>query len=95
MDRAWTSPAARARQTAEALGLAADVEPALRGCDHGRWTGCSLAEAQAADGEAALLAWLGDPAAAPHGGESFADVLAPPSRPGSTGAPWRRVTAWR
>ena len=65
----------RARQTAEALGLAATIEPALRGCDHGRWAGISLAEAQAADGEAAMLGWLSDPEAAPHGGESFADVL--------------------
>jgi broad specificity phosphatase PhoE len=57
------------------------VEPALRGCRHGRWSGLGLAEAQAMDGEAALLAWLTDPAAAPHGGESFTDVM-------------RRVGAW-
>ncbi len=38
-DRAWTSPALRARQTAAALGLDAAVEPALCDLDFGRWAG--------------------------------------------------------
>ncbi|HTO83978.1 MAG TPA: histidine phosphatase family protein [Methylomirabilota bacterium] len=74
-ERVWTSPALRARQTAEALGLAATPEPALRDCDFGRWAGRRLADLQAAE-PAAVAAWLGDPAAAPHGGESLLDLLA-------------------
>jgi len=75
VDRAWVSPAVRAQQTAQALGLAAVTETALRACDYGRWTGRTLAEVQALDGEAAVLSWLTDPAAAPHGGEAVLDVL--------------------
>jgi broad specificity phosphatase PhoE len=74
-DRAWTSPALRARQTAAALGLAATPEPLLRDCDYGRWAGRRLADLQAAEPDA-VAAWLGDPAAAPHGGESVLDLLA-------------------
>lgn len=75
-DRAWTSPAEAARRTAHALGLAAAVPTAdLRDGDLGRWAGRSLA-AIAADEPAALAAWLADPAAAPHGGEDGAALLA-------------------
>ncbi len=74
-DRGWVSPALRAQQTAEALGLAAITEAALRPCDCGRWAGRSLADVQVQDGEAAVLSWLSDPAAAPHGGEAALDVL--------------------
>ena len=52
----------------------------LRDCDHGSWAGRSLAEIQAEAPEA-LAAWLSDPAANPHGGESIADLI-------------RRVAAW-
>ncbi len=38
-DRWATSPALRANQTAEALKIDAAVEPLLRDCDYGRWTG--------------------------------------------------------
>jgi broad specificity phosphatase PhoE len=79
-DRSWTSPALRARQTAAALRLSAAVEPALRDCDFGRWTGLRLVDLQAQE-PAAVASWLGDPAAAPHGGESILDIL-------------RRVAAW-
>jgi broad specificity phosphatase PhoE len=74
-DRAWTSPALRSRQTAQALNLDAVAETALRPCDYGRWAGLSLADVQARDGETALLTWLSDPMAAPHGGEAIVDVL--------------------
>jgi broad specificity phosphatase PhoE len=80
IDRAWTSPALRARQTAEALGLTAMPEPALDDCDFGRWRGRSLAEIEAAEPEA-VAAWLSDPAAAPHGGESVLDLV-------------RRIASW-
>jgi broad specificity phosphatase PhoE len=74
-DHAWTSPALRARQTAEALSLAAHGDPALSDCDHGRWAGRALAEVQAAEPDA-VAAWLADPAAAPHGGEAIVDLVA-------------------
>jgi broad specificity phosphatase PhoE len=68
------SPALRAAQTAEGLALDARAEPLLRDCDFGRWTGRSLAEVQTREPEA-VAEWLQDPCAAPHGGESFADVM--------------------
>ena len=68
------SPALLAIQTAEGLGLQATPEPALRDCDFGRWAGCALADIEAEERDALAL-WLSDPSAAPHGGESFVDVL--------------------
>ena len=68
------SPALRAAQTAEGLTLDARAEPLLRDCDFGRWAGRSLAEVQAQAPEA-VADWLANPHAAPHGGESFADVM--------------------
>ncbi|WP_239335397.1 histidine phosphatase family protein [Frankia sp. CiP3] len=62
----------RTRQTADALGLAcATADPALRDLDMGDWRGRALAEIPAAD----LEAWVGDPAQAPHGGESVAELI--------------------
>ncbi len=74
VDRAWTGPALRARQTAAALGLAAEIEPALRDIDLGRWAGASLAQTAGVEPEA-VAAWSRDPAAAPHGGESVIDLV--------------------
>ncbi|MFE5941355.1 histidine phosphatase family protein [Streptomyces sp. NPDC056480] len=71
--RAYTSPSARCRRTAEALGLSAEAVTALAGCAMGRWRGQTLAAVAAAE-EAALGVWLTDPAAAPHGGESSREV---------------------
>jgi broad specificity phosphatase PhoE len=73
-DRAWTSPALAARQTAAALGLDAVAHAALRDCDFGRWSGRRLADVQAEDPHA-IAAWRADPAAAPHGGESLDATL--------------------
>lgn len=74
-DLCWTAPERRARETAAALGLQAAVEDRLRNCDYGRWRGSSLAALQAREPEA-VRAWLTDPAAAPHGGESLLALLA-------------------
>ena len=68
------SPARRAAQTAEGLALDARMEPSLRDCDFGRRAGRSLAEVEAQAPEA-IADWLQNPHAAPHGGESFADVM--------------------
>lgn len=69
-----TSPATRALQTADALRLRATVEPVLRECNFGDWTGRSLAEIARAEPDA-MAAWLADPAAAPHGGESIGELV--------------------
>jgi len=68
------SPALRAAQTADGLALDARAEPLLHDCDFGRWAGRSLAEVQAQAPEA-VADWFENPHAAPHGGESFADVM--------------------
>ncbi len=51
VDLAWTSPARRACQTAAALGLAAEVAPALGDCDFGRWSGRSFADVERTEPE--------------------------------------------
>lgn len=65
-----SSPALRCLQTAEAAGLTAAVDPRLRECDFGSWAGSTLVEVHAAD-PAGAEAWMCDPDAAPHGGESL------------------------
>jgi broad specificity phosphatase PhoE len=80
IDRAWTSPALRARQTASALGLAAEVVPALRDCDYGSWSGRTFADLERTQ-PTDLALWLSGVDAAPHGGESVSALVA-------------RVAAW-
>ncbi|MFC7908534.1 histidine phosphatase family protein [Streptomyces nigra] len=71
-----TAPSQRSRQTAEALGREpVAVEPNLRDMDMGRWQGRTLDEVAVADG-AGLAQWMSDPEAAPHGGESVAQLCA-------------------
>jgi broad specificity phosphatase PhoE len=74
VDAAWTSPALRARQTAEALQLEATVDPALKDVDLGCWTGRSFADVLAAEPDA-VAAWTSESDAAPHGGESVVVLL--------------------
>jgi broad specificity phosphatase PhoE len=50
------------------------VHPALRDCDYGHWCGRKLTDIQAAH-PAELAAWLSDPGAAPHGGESLLALM--------------------
>ncbi|MFZ4300813.1 histidine phosphatase family protein [Streptomyces cinereoruber] len=68
--RAYASPSARCLGTARALGLRAEPAAGLAGCDMGRWRGRTLDDVAATE-EAGLAAWLADPEAAPHGGESL------------------------
>jgi broad specificity phosphatase PhoE len=79
-DRVLTSRAQAARQTAEALGLAAEVDDELRDCDSSRWAGQTLDALLTAE-PAAVAAWLSDPDFTGHGGESVAQLIA-------------RVAAW-
>jgi broad specificity phosphatase PhoE len=69
--RVLTAPARAARQTAAALGLDGEVETALRDCDYGRWRGLALKDVAEREPDG-FAAWLSDPSAAPHGGESLA-----------------------
>jgi len=70
-DDVVASPARRCAQTAAAAGLAARAEPRIAECDFGTWAGRTLASLHAAEPDA-VGAWMGDPEAAPHGGESLA-----------------------
>ncbi|HEY1274663.1 MAG TPA: histidine phosphatase family protein [Thermoleophilaceae bacterium] len=64
---AMSSPALRCRETALAAGLDPTPDPLLAECDFGAWAGRSLAEIE----DDAARAWMTDPDAAPHGGESL------------------------
>ncbi|WP_448950472.1 histidine phosphatase family protein [Labrys neptuniae] len=78
--RVLSSPALRARQTVEALGLQAESEAMLAECDYGRWAGLAFEAVVGAEPEG-LAAWTADPDACPHGGESVSNLI-------------RRVGAW-
>lgn len=67
-------PEQRCAQTCGRMGLTAEVDDGLRDWDLGRWRGSTLDERTAAEPEQ-VMAWLHDPAAAPHGGESLAALL--------------------
>lgn len=75
------SPAPRCRETAAAAGLRKPTdEPRIAECDFGAWAGLTFGEVHAADPDASI-AWMRDPDAAPHGGESRRSFVA-------------RVAAW-
>jgi broad specificity phosphatase PhoE len=66
-----SSPSLRCRQTADAAGLAGlAIEPALRECDFGAWAGRTLEDLAATHAEG-VRAWMTEPDADPHGGESL------------------------
>lgn len=74
-DRCLRGPSLRCAATADALGLRSDPEPALRDWEMGRWSGARLTEVSA-DEPDGVAAWLSDPSAAPHGGESLLELCA-------------------
>ncbi|WNI27687.1 histidine phosphatase family protein [Streptomyces sp. ITFR-6] len=74
-DRCLRGPSLRCAATADALGLRSDPEPALRDWEMGRWSGARLTEVSA-DEPDGVTAWLTDPSAAPHGGESLLELCA-------------------
>jgi broad specificity phosphatase PhoE len=74
-------PERRTTQTAQALtieALAVDARPSvavdLRDIDLGRWAGRTVADVSVQE-PSAVQAWLSDPTAAPHGGESVIGLL--------------------
>jgi broad specificity phosphatase PhoE len=73
-DRVWCAPERACVETCTLLGLAAEPDPGLAGWDAGRWAGRTLDDV-AAEQPAEVAAWLADPAAAPHGGESLAALV--------------------
>jgi broad specificity phosphatase PhoE len=80
VDHCWVSPAARARETATALGLTGVVDERLRDCDYGRWAGLRFKQVLLREPRK-LVSWIRKPETAPHGGETIAQVL-------------QRVAAW-
>ncbi len=72
---ALSSPARRAIQTARAAGLEPATEPRLAECDFGAWSGRRLEDIDR-ETPASTAAWMSDPAAAPHGGESLRAFMA-------------------
>jgi broad specificity phosphatase PhoE len=80
VDRCWTSPALRARETAAALGITASPDERLRDCDFGRWTGLRFSQVLVREPRK-LVSWIREPGSSPHGGESIPQLLG-------------RVSAW-
>ncbi|OOV89944.1 histidine phosphatase family protein [Pseudomonas sp. MF4836] len=78
--RLLSAPELRARQSAGLYGAEPQIVSALRDCDMGDWAGVALDHLQQHQPQA-LQAWLADPQAAPHGGESVAQLC-------------ERVAAW-
>ncbi|WP_446743340.1 histidine phosphatase family protein [Silvibacterium acidisoli] len=72
--RVQAAPELRTGETAQLLGLEASVESLLRDCDYGHWRGLKMETIQSEDADG-LLAWLTEPATAPHGGESIHQLL--------------------
>jgi len=73
VQRLLCAPELRTRQTAAWFGADAQIDEALRDYDWGRWQGLSIKDLQRSEA-AALGSWLQDTDAAPHGGESVAQL---------------------
>jgi broad specificity phosphatase PhoE len=78
--RFLAAPSLAARQTAEILSQEVGEERVLADWNCGRWAGRRLADLEEQEPEA-VSEWLSDPEAAPHGGETLADL-------------YGRVAAW-
>jgi broad specificity phosphatase PhoE len=74
MDRVFRGPEVRCTETATALGLEASAHPSLADLNLGAWRGRTLTDL-GAERPADLDAWLTDPDASPHGGESLSALL--------------------
>ncbi len=71
--RVLCGPELRTRQTAQLFAAQAQVVAALADYDVGRWHGQRIGDLQKTEPEV-LERWLGDPNAAPHGGESVTQL---------------------
>lgn len=72
VDRVLSGPEVRSISTARIFGSDISVEPALADIDYGKWSGLEMTDLPDAD----AMAWLGDPAFAPPGGESLDALFA-------------------
>ena len=72
--RVLTSPVLAARQTAAHFLPDFAIDAALADCDHGRWRGRGLMQIHTEEPEN-LAAWMTDPDAMPHGGESLTALI--------------------
>ncbi|ADB35896.1 Phosphoglycerate mutase [Kribbella flavida DSM 17836] len=73
-DQAYCGPEPAAVRTAEAMGLTATVDAALRDRSYGDWTGRGL-EDLLAEFPGMVSAWLDRPHTAPRGGETENDLI--------------------
>lgn len=73
---AISSPARRARETAQALGLGTDIDPAFDEQDFGRWTGRTHDDIRRDSKAAYDEFWRAPARNRPPGGESFIDQIA-------------------
>lgn len=73
-DQIFSAPEQRTRQTSHALRLTATPADELRDCHYGRWRGRKMDAIQTEDPRG-IFAWLTDPRAAPHGGESLESLI--------------------
>jgi broad specificity phosphatase PhoE len=71
----YAGPEQRTKQTAKALGFDPILSAELKDLDCSSWQGKSLEEVQSTDPDG-VGQWLTDTDAAPHGGESIANLLA-------------------
>jgi broad specificity phosphatase PhoE len=71
--RILSAPETRTRQTAQLFSAEAEIVAELRDCDFGRWKGLRINQLEEQEPDA-LLAWIADSSAAPHGGESVVQV---------------------
>jgi broad specificity phosphatase PhoE len=73
-DECRHGPERRCAETADALGLESTPLASLRAWDLGSWVGRAITEVAHAEPDS-FGAWRKDPRAAPHGGETLADLL--------------------
>jgi broad specificity phosphatase PhoE len=74
VDQCWSSPALRCTETATILGLTPAIDPRLRECDFGRWSGLRLQQVMLKEPRK-LMGWIKNPSSAPHGGETIQQVM--------------------
>jgi len=89
--RYLSGPELRCRETAALLGWEPEPMGWFADLDAGRWAGADLGELMASEPES-VMAWMTDPTAAPHGGESLRELITRVGEeleagPGG-GAPW-------
>jgi broad specificity phosphatase PhoE len=72
--RLIAAPELRTRKSAEALGEDFAIDRQLADIDYGRWAGQSLRDVHEREPDG-VAAWIADPDAVPHGGESIAAAI--------------------